>query len=152
MVDGDGHGDGNRDGAARVWIVGQISLTWDPHALLTAFGGGGSLAQRSTYICGSMMRTGFPFCPVASAANGRRAFSIARSDQPALRNFYQFAVTAEVETCQISYLQARFRSLAPKSKHRLPSIGQDGVSDGVGSKRAVSHDSPNGNRAGPSVR
>ncbi|KAF0319509.1 hypothetical protein GQ607_013328 [Colletotrichum asianum] len=105
-ADGDGYGDGNRDGAARVWIVGQISLTWDPHALLTAFGRGGSLAQRSTYICGSMMRTGFPFCPVASAANGRRAFSIAYSDQPALRNFYQFAVTAEVETCQISYLQA----------------------------------------------
>ncbi|KAK2736063.1 hypothetical protein CKAH01_07817 [Colletotrichum kahawae] len=92
MVEGDGYGDGNRDGAARVWIIGQISLTWDPHALLTAFGRGGSHNVQ-----------------LASAANGRRAFSIAHSDQPALRNFYQFAVTAEVETCQISYLQARFR-------------------------------------------
>ncbi|KAH0441665.1 hypothetical protein CcaCcLH18_01925 [Colletotrichum camelliae] len=81
MVEGDGYGDGNRDGAARVWIIGQISLTWDPHALLTAFGRGGSHNVQ-----------------LASAANGRRAFSIAHSDQPALRNFYQFAVTAEVET------------------------------------------------------
>ncbi|KAF3808356.1 hypothetical protein GCG54_00012994 [Colletotrichum gloeosporioides] len=98
------------DTAPRAYGLSGRSLSpGNPHALFTAFGRGGSLAQRSTHICGSMMRTGFPFCPVASAANGRRAFSIAHSDQPALRNFYQFAVTAEVETCQISYLQARFR-------------------------------------------